>query len=207
MPIGDLYQIRTLCLANTQIGLNVRYYTVASFTGTEATPSQVAQGLDTLWNAAYKALLSVAASWRGVGAKRLLTSPTIEYGSAVNAGAGSVAGDMLPTQCCGLITLYSVNPGRTGRGRVYVPFPSEGDNAAAGGCTAGYVTRLTTLAGLLNSTSIVNGTGGTTSLAPVLRNRQTGALTGLIGGTIFAHGSFATQRRRGNYGKTNLIPF
>lgn len=207
MPVGDLYQIRTLCWSSTQIGLNVRYYTIAAFTGTEATPTQIAAGFDTALNGAYKALLSASAAWRGVGAKRLTTVPTIEYSSIGNAGVGGVAGDLLPTQVSGLISLYSTTPNRIGRGRVYVPFPSEADNTSAGVAQASYVTRLQTLAALLNVTTVVNGTGGTTSLAPVLRNRQTGALITLIGGTTFSHSNWATQRRRGNYGKQNLFPF
>lgn len=207
MPVGDLHVTRFLCWTQNQIGLNIRYWSVAAFTGTEATPSQIAQGMDTAFNAAFKALLSAGANYRGVGDKRITGVPSIEYSTIANAGVGAVAGDILPLQIAGLISLYSIVPGKVGRGRVYVPFPSEADSTVTGAAQASYVTRLQTLAALFIGTVICPGTGGNTTMSPVLYNRKTHAVTSLIGGTTFSHQLWATQRRRGGYGKANLFPF
>ena len=208
MPINDLYQQRTVTYSNQQAGINIRYWKVDSFTGTEATPAQCATALDALVAPAYKPLLVASATYRGVGFRRITGVKTIQYYTTANTGVGTVAGDQLPTQVSGLITFYSTTPGRSGRGRFYVAFPGEADNTATANAQATYVTRLTTLGNIFAISLVAPGTGGSTTLIPVLYNRKTtGTIPLFPGGTVYPHSTWATQRKRGGYGKTNILPF
>lgn len=205
--VNDIYKVRFVSYWATgqQAGVNVRHYLCTAKAGTGATEAQIAAGLDVSAAPLYKALLSASVQYRGVGIQKIWPLPIlVETFTVVNAGAGTVAGDMLPPQSSGLITLLTNQAGRHFRGRLYVAFPGEADQAD-GSFIAGYTTRLGSLATML-VTPYTAGIGGNTNVfQPVVYNRVAHTTTNLITTTI--HSNVATQRRRGTFGRTNTSPF
>lgn len=207
MPIGDLLQVRMVCVCGEQTALNIRHYVITAIAGVERTRLQIVQDMDNAYAPLYKALMSNEAQYRGMDIKRLAPGvPTVSDATAANNGAGTLVSDVLPRQVCGVIGLKTALAGRKYRGRVYVPFPSESVSSVLGTPTAGHVTALGNLSAQL--TAAFNSTQGlnTTTLAPVLLHKGSppswdNLTTGIV------RGRFGTQRRRGSYGQPNPVPF
>lgn len=204
--INDIYEARIICTQANQISINVRHYRVSSKAGTGATDGQIANIVSLSFHQVYKDVMASSASFRGVGVKRIRPLPASgETTTILDLGPGSQAGDPLPLQTSGMITLKTGLAGRSFRGRVYVPFPAEVDNGATGVPTAGYLTRLDTLAARFLLTLTAGSAGNTNDLAPVVFSRKLNdvvVLTQTIG-----RPRWATQRPRGSYGAANIPPF
>lgn len=202
----DVVQVRILTLMQQQISLNVLTYVCTATAGTSDTYLNGAIKFDTLFNAAYKALLCNVAAYRGVGVRRITPANlSIEYFTIANQGAGTAGANPLPKQTCGLLRKSTDRPKEKGRGRVYIAFPSLSDNSTLGNPIAGYITRLNTLGTALAQNVTVGTAPNTATLKPVLWDRallQATDITAMPGQAYWA-----TQRRRGDYGKANVVPF
>jgi hypothetical protein len=209
MAVGDIIEAKVGCFdASLQAGLNIRHYRI----GTQTNPGLdlpyfVAAGeLTVILSPLYKALLSVQAAYMGVSIRRLSPLPaTNEFADTALAGPGLVAGDQLPTQVAGLITFRGIASGIAGRGRIYVPFPGEEDSSPGGVTTTDYQNRLQALANAWANTLVVTEGVNQWELDPIILRRATFEFQELITG--IARIPWATQRRRGGFGKTNSLPF
>lgn len=119
--------------------------------------------------------------------------------------AGGLAGDVLPTQTAGLITKRTAVPGRRGRGRAYIPFPTESYNDANGLPTNAYMTPAGALAFSISQSVLVGTLIDGNYLDPVILHRDTGGTSDIL--ATLARQKWATQRRRGSYGRPNVSPF
>jgi len=129
------------------------------------------------------------------------------YSSALNQ-AGTGGATALPKQATALMRFKTLKLGAAGENRCYVPFPPTAGNETTGEPTAGYI-------GLLNNQALtfaanidcLSTTGGTGQLIPTLNRRpaSTFPLTTISAG--LAGHAWATQKRRGDYGRTNRSPF
>jgi hypothetical protein len=208
MPVNDLYQARIICFQGSQIAVNIRHYVVTNVTGVEGTANNLATIIDTQFAPHYKPLINSNASYRGVGVKLILPVQGVESAVVMNSGLGSGGVDSLPKQCAGLIQLQTVVGGRHGRGRVYIPFPSEQHSDANGAPTAAYGTLLTTLAADFLLLAVYTSGPNTTTWAPCIFNRGTGTFIKLNpGGATNSRTKWASQRRRGDFGKSNVLPW
>jgi len=201
--VGDVYQVKLYSLLGQQAGINVLHYSVTTLGGTGASDFEIGQAMAAALPTTYKALLSASASYRGLGIRKILPTLSIETYNVTAQGAGGVAGEALPKQISGLITLRTTVPGRAFRGRVYVPFPGEGDNDTDQTPTAGYITRLGNFAGTL-ITTVTAGGANSNQLRLGVFHRVGGAIT--VCNDTTARDRWATQRRRGDYGRTNILP-
>jgi len=104
-----------------------------------------------------------------------------------------------------LISLYSATLGKIGQGRTYVPFPCPDDNAGDGTPTAGYVTRLANLAVFLSTDLVIVAGAQTATFKPCLY--RGGVDTPRFIQDAVNHDAWATQRRRGSFGRLNKAPF
>ena len=96
--------------------------------------------------------------------------------------------------------------GPRGEGRTYIPFPSQTDNTGTGVPSAGYITRCGTLANAYINTIDITGVGlGSVRLLPVLWSPGTPTITRQVVALRVAP-AWATQRRRGSFGRTNRPP-
>lgn len=206
----DLIEVVFTCRepSNVQNGLNVRHYVVSQLGPSGATLGMVATQANTNTFSQYKALLSAGASFWGVSARRVWPRPlTAIAWDTTNQGAGLVVGDILPRQSSGLISFATNLAGPSYRGRAYAPFPSEASNDPGGVPSAAYIGALQNLANVLVGVMVVNGPNGA-QLSPILWHRGAPAqpsFTAVTSTTV--RSKWATQRRRGDFGRLNPPPF
>lgn len=205
MAVGDIWTVRIVTFNVDQLGINVLHYKTIAEAGVGATAQDVAGAVSGATHAAYKALMGNAATFRGVGARKIFPIPTLEAVTVANLGAGTAGAFMGPAQTSGLISQRSAVPGRRGRGRTYVPFPAQADIGTAGKPIPAYTTRLGTLATAMLG-PIVAGVGGNTSTISLTIFHKATSTSDNVNSQIPAT-EFATQRRRGGMGRKNVVPF
>jgi len=209
---GDIYEVTFHSHLIDQRGIIRRYYMAGGVTGTGPTESAIGIRFDTAIPTPLKACMVVTAGYRGVKIAKVFPTPRQRaFTNTTSAGPGTVAGDALPTQVRGLITLRTALAGPGARGRVYVPFPGDADNGPSGAPIAGYVTRLIALANALDDTQAAIGVAGNQAdLIPIIWHlpKNTPNLPGNREARIvtesLARSKWATQRRSGAYGRLNV---
>lgn len=208
MPIGDIYRVRAVMQKGQQIAFNVHHYRADGVLGTEATNTEIATQISAAWHTEYKAVMDNSATYYGVDCQRVRPlPPTFPGFSTADQGLGSIAlSDLLPKQVSGIISWVTQFAGPGFRGRTYVAFPSEVDNDDDGAPQPGYVTRLVALGGKIRLPPLITGVGGgQITLGHGVYRRVLQAFNPSIFG--LARPRWATQRRRGDYGRINAPPF
>jgi len=203
---ADHVRLKVYCYRSPQVALNILGYRVSSQGGAGITLVDFLTFMDTLLQPVYQAAMIDTATYYGVTAQayRSTLGWSIVETRNANAGAGTVNGDPLPMQTCGLITKINTKAGRKNRGRIYVPFPGEADSTVNGVPSAGYVLKLRDIGNILCVDQLVAVGADNCLMTPVLGNLETGPLA-----DVSAHvdrTKWATQRRRGEYGRPNVIP-
>jgi len=206
MAVDDIWQVTLRCQQGDQAGINVLHYVVSESPGTEATANDVADYFDNIFSTPLKALLVDSAQYLFTEASKVFPLPASVRGmSDDGAGEGGWASDPMPRQTCGLITKVPASGSGFRKGRCYVPFPSEDDNDESAVPSTTYVTRLEALAaGLFQVYNLVQGVDDVGVLTPRLWRRG-GGTTAVVTGTSVRR-KWATQRRRGSYGRANFSP-
>jgi len=209
---GDLIQVRTVCYTPQQISMNVLHYQIVTQGGTPMDLGRMALAFDTLWHTLYKTLIPTTARWRGVGCQNMMAPKTLEYSSTVNSDPGTAGDNLTPTQVSGLIHLRAPLAGRRYRGRIYPGLLGTILIADLGGLTVGGVTELTALADALGPVLNLAQDGQTCQVALTIRHPDV-----VVGGVkvpqwstvdlISASVLLATQKRRGEYGQHNSVPW
>src|SRR5215475_589959 len=203
---NDIYQVKHVAFSGQQYAFIVRHWLVQNVTGTGMTDAALATAFDNLFAPLLKPLITASASYYGTQVQKIWPLPIfIPAGTSANTGIGTAAVNSLPKQTCGLISLRTAIAGRKGRGRLYVPFPSVGDDTAAGAPVAGYVTRLNTLGAQLNVAQTLGVAPNQVTLRSVVYHRALHTTDAII--TCISSNLWATQRRRGDYGRVNVAPF
>lgn len=206
LSVNDVLRVRFVCSQGSQMSINVRHYVTTSITGTSATDADAAARLNTLYALLFKQILTVDALYRGVGVQVIDPGPPfVEQADVSSAGGGTVVGDALPPQTAGLIKLTTAFAGRAGRGFLYAPFPSEGDNGATGAPSAGYVTRLGQLKDQLLGTITVGVLPNTAQIVPILWSGALASARTITGGV--ARPFWSQQKRRSYLRKGDVFPF
>lgn len=207
---GDMLVVETVCTVPGQVSINRLHWKVLATSGTVGVKFiDVASWWNGLVANTYKSLMFNGAQYYGVRCRRVFPANTDRW-QFVNASAGpGLAGAIgLPTQTCGLISLTGSVLGRKGAGRQYLPFPAADDNDGAGVPLGGYITKAAALAIQLVTQQTVpsNPAGGEAiircNVAPEVGIPEGNAVTEAIPRT-----AWATQRRRGSFGRLNNLPF
>jgi len=207
MAQNDVIEVSAFSDFAEQIGVNIYHYKVGVVTGAP-TYEQLAVWLEERFSPEYIDWLCDAASWSGIKL-RLLAGPTgpAPWYSAADAAAGT-SGTPIPRQLSGMIRRRVNLAGARGRGRVYIPFPGatmmNGASVSAAGMTVLGNIRDATMGapGILTSTPSV---GTTAQLIPGLLFGGSGNVTNDLVAVDLA-GEFATQKRRGFFGRPNSLP-
>jgi len=202
---GDILEVRFVCQHTEQVSYNVRHFRVAQVSGQSVSLAEIVNDLATQYEPDYKNLICAEAQYLGMDIRRVWPTKTVLYNSTVGAGPGTIAGEILPTQVAGLITLRSETPGPGGRGRMYIPFPSEADNDENGRPEGNYLQRLAFFAALMVEQQFPAGPDGSATLDPVVWSRTTQTHKMIVDSV--RRTKWATQRRRGGFGKPNTPPF
>lgn len=219
MAVGDNWKVTICCYTPTQISLNDFFVQTLSEGANPPTAAAVAESIDIVMAPLYKPWMSSLARYRGVAVSKVsIPLPTATAGVSRD-GVGTGTAVLCPTQVSGLVGFKTAFAGRHFRGRVYPGFVDDAFKAADGSLTAPGLVVLNNLAfgflTLWNATDIVApfGTGvlGTTVRARIedLPPATPPTFTITYNRVLSAIGRsrFATQRRRGQFGKTNVVPF
>lgn len=206
LNMNDLLRLRVVCYTSSQIGVNTVHYRVSAVGGGGATDQIAVNAIDVALAPRMKACLSAQAKYRGCSLQRIRPLPVnVPVLATVNDGPGTVIGDMNPGQVSGLISARSILAARSERARIYIPFPGEADNSLTGNPTAGYVSNIDDVGELLYKDLILGVAPNDMTLTPVIFHRTTATTSTIFSFT--ARTVWATQRRRGGYGRMNLVPF
>lgn len=208
---GNLFELAIYCKSQDQIAVNVLHY-ACSFTDTSNLNMQdLCDDFEAAFRAVYPAMIPNTAVYRGCSLRRLRTGKTATFYSSHAATGGTNENEALPYQVSGLIRLRANVAGRRGRGRVYIPFPClpDSDNNLP---IAGYVTRLNAIADEITTVRVHADEDGehTNSFSPCIRHANaegTDDDTYDLVTSAMGVGKWATQRRRGNFGRPNILPW
>jgi len=202
MAVGDVFEFASVCYGHSQNQINVFHMRVKSLTGAQLPFQTIADQISASWGGALTAVISAGTSYKGLKFRQVSAPKTAVIVSLGGAAAGAVAGDRLPTQVCGLVSLRAASaPPRT-RGRIYIPSPTEGQSDANGDPTAAYVTALAAIGSYLsNDHNIIVG-GQTTVLTPCLFRDGTPSFFWDIT-TALVRTQWATQRRRSGINRSD----
>jgi hypothetical protein len=204
MAVNDKWRVVLFSSTPSQAGLNVLHFRTVSETAPGVLQSDVATFLGSVMPTPYKPLLSSSATYRGLSVQKLIGAPLfIPAIDKTLTGVGGGAADLLPTQTCGLITWQSLIVGRANRGRSYLPFPGKTADDTDGTPTPAYLTLLGTWAALAIAPFIVPFGADTCTLQLCVVHRNGTLGPDLLQARI--NDKWGTQRRRGTYGRTNVV--
>jgi hypothetical protein len=156
--------------------------------------------------------MSPDARWRGAGVRNLTEPRTLEFASVGLDGIGIAGGTNLPTQVSGLLSLVTGLAGRKFRGRIFPGFPSTAFADVQGLQNAAGSVALAGIAAAISTSQTLSVGGISTTMQLFLRHPDL-----VVSGVRVVQGTpaigwnvstrFATQRRRGQFGRTNVNPF
>jgi hypothetical protein len=207
MPaVGTIYRVQPTTYGQGQVGYNELHAQVTANVGTGATDAQIAAVASAAWAAIYVPWLYSTFSYRGTVVQQISPARMNAVTSIAGQAAGTGTGGALPTQLAGLVSMTSTIPGRKGHGRMYVSFPADNMMVVLTGVlSAAGQTLLTNAQSVLNTPWTAGGGGNTTTLSYGVYSKKLpgfGTLLSTVNSTVFA-----TQRRRGAFGKVNNEPF
>lgn len=200
---NDLFLVRVCCQAADQIAINDFCYKADLTSGTYTLPALV-NDLDADFFDAYKNWLAANAAFYGISLFRVSIPQSGPFVST-NLRFGLDIASLMPRQAAALIAKKTAIAGRAGRGRVYIPFGGVDNVDADGHITAPGLALLQAIAIRTLTTQIYGGGGTTTTLIPMLFHRSTITADEVVDWT--ARVKIATQKRRGDYGRPNNLPW
>lgn len=203
LAVGDIIRLNMVAFVDSQQGMFGCSFKVTAIGGGGALPiGDLCVAWANLNGPRYVALTSERVRFIGVKGVFLAPVPAKASGIATDSLDGLNRNPELPQQASGFIRLESNGPGKRNRGRIYVPFPSqEFTNPANGEPTLLYVAALTNFAQSIASAQAVLAGLTSVSLEPVIASK-----TGTPNSTVVRASAiplWATQRRRGNFGRIN----
>ena len=207
---GDKVITRVVCYTDTQLGINRTFGQVTNVVGAGVSAAAVAAAISANVQADYKDAMSSVAKFRGVGLRNL-TTLAVEGTAIADDGFGASVFPILPTQVRGLIAYGTSFIGARGRGRHYIPFPSSDLQTNSGGPTNAYVAILNRIGSNWSAPLTVTVGASTVTIEWGLAVWTTPShqLPTFIRpfNSRAARQKFATQRRSGQYGRVNTLPF
>jgi hypothetical protein len=190
---------------NGQVALPSMHYKILSITGAP-TDIDVATAFDGIGGSELIPMMSLLVTYKGALAQIIAPLPVkakVSFTSSTGPGTGGTT--LQPQQVCGLASFTTALAGRSQRGRYYVPFPWSGAIATGGeGPSAAYITLGNNLAIALGGLNSVGAGANTATVVAVVYHSD------FLSGDPITNRSFrakwATQRRRGDYGRQNVSP-
>lgn len=211
LATDDLICAKFHCYDGEQLALNIVQYRVKSVAGGSLSLKQWIDQLSIDLAGSFSALIYNDAFWWGVSGFIYGVSPiSVEIYPTYEPLPGTAGTKPLPRQTSGIITKGSDARGRANRGRMYIGFPASNDSRPTlDQPTADYIVRLASLAGLCgiaNDLTVTVGAGSVTTRM-VIQRPVAAPATGVECTRFVARSAWATQRRRGDYGRPNGLPF
>lgn len=206
MATDDYFKVSVCCQAVDQISLNVFSFSAFNVVDTY-TYDDLAGSMGAALLPLYQAILPAEASFYGLAITRQRPLPITQPAYYINLQPGSASGTLTSRQVTGLITKQTGIGGRAGRGRTYVPFLATSMVSTTGHLSTAGNTALNALAVQLFTQQVYgpNLGGGLARINPVLAQRPFPAFT--LVNNYQVRTKLATQRRRGDFGRPNALPF
>lgn len=207
MPLvdGGIYEARVFATKGDQTAINVLHFDAATVIAGDVTLVEAANAFYDTWGPAFLPMASAAVSFRGVGLRQITIPLPVETFSTTAPANGTNTSPTMPTQVSGIVSYYTAVAGRGGRGRTYVPFPSQSANDTTDLPTTVYMELLTALVATYGTGWTVSGlSGGQMYLRLGVYHRLTKTFTPVI--KTVPRVKWATQRRRGSEGRPNSSP-
>lgn len=202
----DILEAVFYCTNGPQAGLNVIHYQVSAIIGIP-TDQMAADVLSGAASITYPQWLASDSLFYGVKVQIINRTPKpAAVSSVIGQQVGIAGGVTLPGQAAGIITKLTRFAGRSYRGRMYVPFPGETLNTGTPPEVSMAGQGL--LLAIANTVLIAQpgGIGGNNCIiSPVIADKH-GTVRALVNGFTI-RSKWATQRRRGDYGRANTPPF
>ena len=208
MPIGSVVRMVTYCTVPGQVSTCTRQFQLFELSGaTQFLSTDFLIPYDTAMVDLMVGLLANSAGYYGT--QMYLDNPQAAPPRPDSTSAFQMPGTggvgLAPTQTSGLISFYTNVLGKMGQGRMYVPFPSAEHISVDGTPTVGYQDSLDDLGTYLSSDKVIVNAGVTARFAPVMYSG--GIATAMLITGHKSHNAWATQRKRGSFGRTNSTPF
>lgn len=221
MPLvtnGDVYKIRAFCYDTplTQVCINSIYHVITGVgAGSTVLQDSYLSAISALFGAWYKPLMGATAGYRGASLQ--LVSGALPYPVPITSitgnGAGTAAGNNLPLQVSYVVSLPTALSGKHYRGRIYPGFPPASFSDVNGAMNAGGQAAIATFAANFLGATSITITGYTITGLWAVRAFIKGhppapnviAYNSVT--TPIGQPRWATQRRRGQYGRINNLPF
>jgi hypothetical protein len=184
----------------SQLGLCVLHYRCNADT-TGIGDAAIAGTFEALWAPLVLPCMTSQAIWLGVNIQQIWPSLGVPARSQALLGPGTDGALPMSKQTTGLVTKLTNLGGRAYRGRMYIPFPSTSSTTADAVPSAGYLTKLQAIGYAVFAPAVYDGSHNFT---PVLFHKAFPALsTTIVQARVGT--AWATQRRRGDYGKLNSL--
>ena len=207
--VGDFLQIRTDCQLGDQLSQNVLHYEVTAIGGAGGMNlTQIASAMSANVATAYKGWMATVSTYSGLTVQNLTPPITTAFVGTTGAGIGTGGTVSMARQVSGLIQTKTALGGRANHGRVYVGFPTTTFQTAEGELTGAGTAALALVALALGpNVALAVGPLATTLTLAVRHPNTPGPIivpvwTRVI--SLQATALLATQRRRGDFGATNL---
>jgi hypothetical protein len=216
LALNSLVQLRvwTYMATSFQAAVNTSWYLVTSIGASPATDQDVADIMSTNISAPMRLLLNNLAQYNGCQA--IIHSPVppnpatnVPANSVIGAGAGAGGAVPLPKQSCGIIKFTTGSPGPGGRGRWYTPFPPQAGDSGFSTVSPAYQVLLQNLAAVVGITVTIATGGRSAVLQRVIRHgiNKLGIYPPPSPVLAFVQDAiWATQKRRGSFGRQNFPP-
>jgi hypothetical protein len=206
---GDRFTVDVFCTHNNQASDNRIEYECTVVGAVTVTMKDMAEQLDAFLSPIYADLITTEATYRGVTVRPLDpfagAKPRTQYSLGANVLAGTVAGKPLPGQAANILNLATPLAGLKNQGRLYLPFLGSDDLQADGVLTGGRLLNVATLGTFLTTGQLINGTfAGNITVSAGRYNGTDGFFYRFD--RFWTSSSIATQKRRGDYGKSNFQP-
>jgi hypothetical protein len=212
--LNDVLEMRIWTTQVEQTAVNTVRYIVTGVGGGGLTNQQIATYMDGAIAPFYKPILCNNATYRGVGISRVVPTPrTVVSYSAASTGIGTGGATNLARQTTMLISTVTAFAGPHYRGRFYTAFPpAQFQLPTADAPTVAALVALSSLAITVFQfpNSLIVG-GASIQLWPlVFQARKKGPPivppSWNLVTNVFVRQFWATQKRRGDYGRPNQSP-
>lgn len=207
LNVGSVVGVQCWTTLDEQAACNTFYYKVTAIGGAPALDKDIGDAVGAIWGGNVPATQDDNTVFQGTYSKIVPVGTNAPAGvlSTVGATSGTSGSVSLPRQTSGLISWYTGQAGRAYRGRSYIPFPSQAQNGTDGFPNGGYTGVLAAVATALLGLTAISASGRTATIALVIRQRKLVAYQGVV--SWIGRPVWATQRRRGSYGRSNKTPF
>lgn len=205
VAVNNILEMKLYARCQGQTSITVRHYRCTALAGTGRLDTDCVSALDGKFATPFKECLCTDAQYLGTSLQIIKSIRRGLVYTTVSTGDGQYAGEPLPKQTAGLITLRTEEATRAGRGRMYIPFPAEGANHSDAKPTGAYLDALHNFALLVDDTVVVVSGANSVTLVPVIYHRATLGTTNITEAVERTY--WGTQRRRSDVAGGDRLPF